>query len=145
MGRWLAREGPLPDLVLCSDASRALETWEGVAGQLDGAPPATVEPRLYLADVPALLARIREVPDDVGTLLVVGHNPGMQSLAVALVGQVDEGAPREADRLARKMSTGSLARIAFAAGSWKDVASGAGILERYVRPKDLPEAGKLKL
>jgi phosphohistidine phosphatase len=145
MGRWLGREGPAPDLVLCSDAARALETWEAVAAHLDATPRVTVEPRIYMADVPTLLTCIQETPDDVGTLLVVGHNPGMQDLAVTLAAEVDENAVREADRLARKMPTASLARIAFGAESWRDVTAGAGILERFVRPKDLPQAGKLKL
>jgi phosphohistidine phosphatase len=85
-GQWLASHGGRIDLVIVSPARRARETWELVRAQLASAPPARVDDRVYLASAELLLDVVREVPDEVGTVLLVGHNPGMERLASLVAG-----------------------------------------------------------
>jgi phosphohistidine phosphatase len=79
----------VPELVLCSTARRARETLERIEPAL-GRAPVRVERELYGASARELLARLRRLPDDVGSVLVIGHNPGMHELAVELAGSVPE-------------------------------------------------------
>lgn len=132
MGAYLASEGLHPDLALISPARRTRETWEAVAAAL-GAVPSEIVPTIYEAPPEALLAAIRARPDAAGTLILVGHNPGLETLADSLVA----GGPREArDRMAKGFPTASLAVIVFEAEDWRAVGRN-GRLERFIRPKDL--------
>ncbi|MEY9952854.1 histidine phosphatase family protein [Leifsonia sp. EB34] len=83
-GRWLAAHADPIGLALVSPARRARETWELVSAQLAAAPPARFDDRVYAASADALLDVVRDVPDDVGTVILVGHNPGMEELASLL-------------------------------------------------------------
>lgn len=88
-GRWLGQHGYTPDVVVCSTARRARQTWELAADGLAEAAPGTepavrFESRVYDATVLGLLMLIREFPEDRRTVLVVGHNPGLAELAVGL-------------------------------------------------------------
>lgn len=89
VGRWLGKHGYVPDAVVCSTARRARETWDlaaaGLAEAVPGAaPPVRYEPRVYEATVLGLLMLVREFSDELGTVLIVGHNPGLAELAVGL-------------------------------------------------------------
>jgi phosphohistidine phosphatase len=84
VGRWLARSGYLPDAVVCSTARRARQTWELAAGQLAAPPDPRLEPRVYEATVLGLLMLVRELSDELRTVALVGHNPGLAELAVGL-------------------------------------------------------------
>jgi phosphohistidine phosphatase len=99
LGPWLHQAGLAPDAVLVSPARRAAQTWELVGAPLAHTPTPTVEPRIYDNTVEALLAAIRETPDDVATLAVVGHNPSIGELAAVLDdGQGSPDARRDVDR-----------------------------------------------
>jgi phosphohistidine phosphatase len=122
-----------PDLVLCSPARRAVQTWEGVG---PGVPPDTaveIDEAIYDADGDELLARLRELPSGIGSLLVVGHNPGLQDLAVELVGSGDPGLR---ERLLTKFPTGALATIEVP-GEWRELTWGAATLVGFVVPREL--------
>jgi phosphohistidine phosphatase len=134
MGIYIADEGLAPDLVLCSAARRALQTWSVAARVAGIAPPVTEERALYMAEPEDLLARVRTVDDAVASLLVVGHSPGCERFACGLAGNRRSGDWR---RMAEKFPTGALAVIDLDAGSWRDIADGDGRLERFVTPKDL--------
>jgi phosphohistidine phosphatase len=86
MGRELARQSLRPDLALVSSARRTKRTWELLGLSADPAPSVIVSDRLYLAGPSELLSMLREVPDDVGTAMLVGHNPGLHALAIRLGG-----------------------------------------------------------
>ena len=92
-----------PELVLCSSARRARETLERIESALTGA-GVRVEGELYGASGRELLARLRWLPDDVGSVLVIGHNPGMQGLALEFAAPAPE--------LAGKFPTAALAALA---------------------------------
>lgn len=92
VGSWLAERDLVPDLVLCSDAVRAAQTWEAAADALPGPVPVRAEPRLYEASAASVVNLLAETSDDVRTLLVVGHEPVMSATAGALAGPGSDGA-----------------------------------------------------
>ena len=96
--------------------------------------PRRDEGSIYEARPAAILDIVRQTPPDVGTLLLVGHNPGFQDLAVELVGGGDEDAVA---RLRAKFSTAGLAVIEFDVPRWSDVSAGSGRLQRFVTPKSI--------
>jgi phosphohistidine phosphatase len=121
------------DLVLCSPARRTRETWAGIRAGLPSTPEVRFVPDVYEATANGLLHLLREVDRDVGTVLLIGHNPGMAQLAERLVGGGDATA---LDRLEQGFPTGGLATLSLPV-EWADLAPSAARLEEYVRPRDL--------
>jgi phosphohistidine phosphatase len=85
-GRWLATHLDSIDLAIVSPATRARSTWELASAELAVAPPTRIDDRVYAATDDELLAVLRELPDDVATVVLVGHNPGLEELAARLTG-----------------------------------------------------------
>lgn len=138
LGRWLIGNGYVPDRVIVSTAERTRETWALARAGQTQLPPGDSEPRIYEAPPWQLLNVIRETGDDVATLLLVGHNTGIEDLAAGLIAAGPEDQRR---RLSRKYPTGGLAIIDCAAHSWRDVGAGSGTLVAFIVPRDLdPEA-----
>ena len=69
--------GTSPQLVLCSSAVRAVQTWEAVRGGLPDDLELEIEDGLYGASSESLLSRLNDVPDSVSTAMLVAHNPGI--------------------------------------------------------------------
>ena len=140
VGRELRAQGIGFDAVIASPAARVVETLEDVAkGYGEPIRPAYDE-RAYLASAATLLELVQEADDGADRLLLVGHNPGLEALALMLTPEEGENGLRDA--LAVKYPTGTVAQIAFEVEHWRDVAAGAGHLERFIRPRDLdPELG----
>ena len=140
IGGWIGRNPPFPDCVLVSPAVRSQQTWEiAWEAMKDLAPEPQVEllPELYGAGPSQLLQAIREASDtDPKRLMLVGHNPGMHELALALVGSGD-AAGRKA--LADNLPTSGLAVFDFAADDWTDVAFRRGRLALFVTPRLLKQ------
>ena len=140
IGGWIGRHPPFPDSVLVSPAVRAHQTWEAALGAMkDLIPQPKVEllPELYGADPSLLLQIIRSASSaDPQRLLVIGHNPGMHELALALTGSGD-AAGRKA--LADNLPTSGLAIFDFAIDDWADVAFRHGKLVLFVSPKVLKQ------
>ena len=132
--RYMAGANVAPTLVLCSSARRAVMTWEGVRSVLPEAAVVEIEGRLYAAPGDRLLERLRRVPDDVGGVLLVAHNPGLHTLAVSLVGDGDDALSQE---LATALPTGALVTLTVPC-SWSDLAPGSATLQDYVVPRQLP-------
>ena len=132
MARHMRDEGVAPQLVLCSPALRTRQTLERIEPAL-GKRLVQVEPSLYGAGVGVLLEHVRAVPETIDSVLVIGHNPGLQDLAVGLA------RPGPATQeLAAKFPTAALATLAFR-GRWADLDAGAAELVGYVRPRDLEQ------
>jgi phosphohistidine phosphatase len=107
IGRWLAEQQLVPDRVVVSPARRAGQTWQRAASGLAGAPDPVQDERVYANSREDLLAVVRDTPDSVRTLAIVGHNPGMQEFAIGFDdGTGDEAARRE---VTGKYPTGGLA------------------------------------
>jgi phosphohistidine phosphatase len=116
-----------PELVLCSTALRTRQTLAALLPVLPGDVEVRLEDELYGASLDGLLARLREVDDSVGAVLVIGHNPTLHALALALTGRGDA-----LDRF----PTGALATVAVAE-PWAELGEGAGELEGFVVPREL--------
>ena len=134
MGVYLRDEDLVPDLVLCSAARRAAETWEIVAHELPRAPAVEHDPAFYMVPAERLLRRLRKLPAAVRTVLVVGHEGGVDVLARRLVG---DGAAPLRKRLGEKYPTAALVAIAVTLDDWAALADKTGTLTRFAAPKDL--------
>ncbi len=134
MADYIMRSACKPDAVLCSTATRALATFEPLKVRLAGSVPVDYRDRLYHAMPDVMLEEIRATDDAVRTLLLVGHNPGLVLLAMALAEDpenpvallVENGVP-----------TGGLVVFDFIIESWKDVSEGRGRSVLFTRPRDL--------
>lgn len=145
MGRWLRTAGHLPDRVLCSTARRARETWQLMQSGLQATPPAAFDNGVYEASAGRLLELIRQAPPPTRTLLVVGHDPAIQELALALAVTVPARPARTGgdvvpsamlDRMRAKFPTAAIAVLEFT-GSWNLLAPGSARLACFVTPRDL--------
>ena len=136
IGRHLRAEGIEFDRVVASPAVRVMETLDAVETGLGRKLAPQWDRRLYLASAETLIDVMRELPDEVARILIVGHNPGLEDLVLTLT--LDEaGALRDA--VEEKYPTASLAQMTFAQG-WDGVAAGTATLTRFVRPRDLDPA-----
>ncbi|MCL8018042.1 histidine phosphatase family protein [Streptomyces sp. AS02] len=124
-GRMLAEADCLPDLALCSTAARARGTWELASAEWGTPPPVRHDRRLYAADVPDLLEVVHEVPPEVETLLLVGHNPGLEDLVLALAG---DGLDDTLDEVRTKFPTSAIAVLAWHGATWRSLAPGTALL-----------------
>ena len=120
-GRWLAGNVGAIDLALVSPATRTRETWQLAAGELGVAVPVRVDDRMYPGSAPALLRVLHELPDESGTVVLVGHNPGVEDLVERLTGR---WVP---------MPTSALAVVDLA-GSWDTAGDGSSALRTHGRP-----------
>jgi phosphohistidine phosphatase len=119
-----------PAQVLCSTARRTRETLEGI----DPGGERLIEAGLYQADAEQLLERLRRVSDDVDSVMVIGHNPAMQTLVLRLADQSEDGSRLEA--VQRKFPTGALATLTFDC-VWSELEPGCAQLTAFIKPKSL--------
>jgi len=133
LAAYVRAHGIAPALVLCSSAVRARETLAGV----DPGGEQLIEPELYSANAQRVLERLRRVPDVTESVMVVGHNPTLQLLVLALANPGATPAERsELESVGYKFPTGALAILDFE-GRWSELAFGGADLLAMVRPKEL--------
>jgi len=135
LGREMDARGLTFDRVVASPAARVAETMAGLEEGHGRKIGASYDERVYLATAATLLDIVHEADDAAGRLLIVGHNPGLERLALLL-----SGAGKLRDALAIKYPTGALAEISLPVTRWRDVEAGAGRIERFIRPRDLEPA-----
>lgn len=132
--------GLSPDVVMVSSARRTLQTLEAISPFPD---TPLIEPMddLYLAPWPRMLELLRKAPETARSVMLIGHNPGLQDLSLALAGAgaMAGSAAAAARRMAEGFPTCALAEFTIAA-RWPDLAEGGGRLVRFLVPADLPEA-----
>ncbi len=136
MGQWLKAQKLKPDLVLCSTATRVSETLALLQPNLPPETPVKSLEALYMAlprEILTVLAKVKE-KDKVETLMVIGHNPGIGSLAHWLAGQGDK---RALERMKEKFPTGAIAVIDFDISSWRDLDGEQGNLRQFMTPREL--------
>jgi phosphohistidine phosphatase len=136
IGRAIAKLSFVPGLAMVSAALRTRQTWDLASAQLGRAVPARFEEGLYAASEKTILEFIRAAPDEAETLMVVGHNPGLERLARSFAKSGDADAIR---RVEKKYPTCGLAVIELPVNHWKDAAPPAGRLEMFLTPKTLDE------
>jgi phosphohistidine phosphatase len=138
VGLEMKAQGLAFDLVLASPARRVIETLEEVTAAFGPLEP-EYDQRLYLASTATLLEIVRASPDGAQRLLVVGHNPGLEELALCLSSRDDGGLRGEVEL---KYPTGTMAQIGLPVERWAEVNEGIGRIDRFIRPRDLdPELG----
>jgi phosphohistidine phosphatase len=140
IGEHMRTAGVRPDQVLCSSARRARETLDGVSpgGEV------MIESELYNASCGEVIERLRRVPDQTSSVMVIGHNPTMQMLVLRLAGANSPDRARgtepvgasDAREVQRKFPTGALATLSFDC-DWSELGPGCARLAAYVRPKAL--------
>jgi phosphohistidine phosphatase len=131
MGEYIRGLTGTPDAIITSDAVRSVQTAEIVAPATGFTGELTIDPRIYEADLPTLLALVLEIPNDVAIALLVGHNPGFEELSGALAG-IDPDDVR--------LPTAGLAHVEFDDDAWDRAFNGSGRLRGIMTPKLLAEA-----
>lgn len=134
VGRLLDERGWLPDFAIVSPAKRTRQTWKCVAGELAAIPPVRFAEELYEATAETILSVVKETPPEVGRLLVVGHNPGLEDLAAMLSGKTSDA--QALARMREKFPTAALARFTVE-GGWPELAAGSGVLTGFVLPREI--------
>jgi phosphohistidine phosphatase len=140
MGRFAAKQGMAFDQMISSPAVRCAETLDGFFvgyGQ-------TIEPswdrRIYLASSATLIDVIRETPATTVSLIMVGHNPGLEDVILDTV--PDDGSSPLRALVEAKFPTASIAVLALESDSWTDLGKAPVKLVAFTRPRDLdPQLG----
>ena len=131
MAEHLGRKGIAPELVLCSPARRTRETLARIEPGLGRNPDVRIDSELYAASAAALLEVLHEVPDEVESVMLIGHNPGIQELALSLA-----RGGHEIPRLRSKFPTAALVTLELN-GTWRELAPGSAELVSFVKPKEV--------
>jgi len=129
MGELVREYGLIPDVVISSDAVRARQTAEAVAESARYEGDILLDQNLYMAGPADILSRLRTVRKDIETLMIVGHNPGLEELVERLTGK------------AQDLPTAALVQIVLPIDQWRDLKlSTRGTLMGHWRPKELNPA-----
>ncbi len=123
-----------PALILCSPARRARDTYILLADAFPRRCEVRFEYGLYEAGSQALLKRLRRVENKVPSVMMIGHNTGIEHLALALTSGTDT---KPLKRMREKYPTLALASIEIKKGTWSTAGPGCGRLSDYVIPRDL--------
>jgi phosphohistidine phosphatase len=136
MAACIAREGLVPDRVLCSAARRTRDTLNLAIGAWEPRPAVEYADALYMVGPDMLLRAVRAAPADARRLMVIGHNPGLEAFALMLTGHCDA---RMRSAMATKFPTAAFAAIDFDAADWSGIAPRQGWLTHFVTPRQLDE------
>ncbi len=133
VGRYLAQRPVRLDLALCSTAQRTRQTWALVAAELDDPPEAEFDEALYLCSGAALQQRLRELPVEAETVMIIGHNPGLHETALFYGGG---GNGDVIGQLLLDFPPAGLVALQFD-HPWAALSQHAGYLQFVVTPRDL--------
>jgi phosphohistidine phosphatase len=126
MGELVRERGLIPDVVISSDAVRARLTAEAVAEAARYAGEILLNRRLYMASPADIRSLLRTVPEEAGSVMIVGHNPGLEELVAQLTGERQD------------LPTAALAQIVLPIDQWRGLKpSTRGTLAGHWRPKEL--------
>lgn len=133
-GRALKSLGITPDLILCSTSRRTRQTLDLLLPglSLKSKPKTKFDDALYLATASDLLDQIGEIDSAHACVLLIGHNPGLHSLAVSLAGS---GETKDLERIADKYPTAAISVLTFERPEWRKARPGSGKLEAFWTPK----------
>ncbi len=132
MAAFLAQNGLAPDLILCSSARRTRETLDLALPAFKTRPRVEFDETLYHAVAPVMIGLIQQTPEEIRNLMILGHNPGLQALAIDLVGAGDTELRRA---VTRKFPTAAIAVIAFDVPDWAGIKPRGGTLTLFATPK----------
>ncbi len=135
MGRHMLEIGLAPDYVLCSTAVRTRETAAIALAELGRTDlPIDYDGALYAAEASALMKRLASIAGDVRHVLVIGHNPGLQELALMLMGSSNAPELRE---ITEKLPTAALVVLELGITEWSEISAGCGSLVHFMTPRKL--------
>jgi phosphohistidine phosphatase len=134
MGEYLRLADIQPGLVVCSAALRTGQTLERVLPTIGKDAVVKHYRGLYRVGPQAMLNRLHRTPNDVRSVMLVGHNPGMQTLTQRLAGV---GPEPDLERLAKNFPTGALAILVYRGRSWEELGEASCELHSLVAPRDL--------
>lgn len=129
-----------PDLILCSPAIRARETYICIAEAFAKDTEVRFEHGLYMAGSQELLKRLRKVDSKISSVMMIGHNTGLEHLALALTSGTES---KHLARMREKYPTLAMACIKIKKGKWSSAGPGCAKLEEFVTPRNL-KRGKRK-
>lgn len=136
MGRKAAADGLSPERLIASPAVRVIQTLDGFREGITTLPEQEWDRRIYLASSATLLDVIRETDNVIETLMLAGHNPGLEDLILDLV--ADDGASPLRAEVEVKFPTASLAVLQWEGDDWASLDNKAGVrLTALTRPRDL--------
>lgn len=126
MGEWLASEGVIPDVILCSSAERAKQTVEFLLQTLPFEDEILYSRELYHAGDEMFSQELSKLSDEIETAMIVGHNPGMEDAVENYCGEW------------HRMPTAAVARIVFPIMQWEEILDvEEGDLGDIWRPKEI--------
>jgi phosphohistidine phosphatase len=140
MGRYMRGEALTFDQITASPAVRVTETLDAMFDGYGRRLSPVWDRRVYLASEATLLEVVQETDDAIGTLMLAGHNPGIEELVLLLSTAEGEEEIAARDSVEEKYPTAAVAELRFDVASWAEVAEGGGHLVRFVRPRDLDPA-----
>jgi phosphohistidine phosphatase len=131
VAEYLRRKGINPTLVLCSPSVRTRETLAAIEPSLGEGAAVELAAELYYAPE-GVLDRLRALPESVESVMLIGHNPGLQELACVLAARGPD-----LPRLKEKFPTAALATLAVRPERWSALGPGEAELVDYVVPREL--------
>ncbi len=134
VARELKARLPAIDAVLASPAARVRETLDRLQATYGALPPVRFEQSLYLAEPDAIMRLVQTLANELQTALVVGHNPGLHSLVLAL----SEPNDRLRAELVTNLPTGAAAVLELPVTEWSDVRLGTAGIAALILPRNLP-------
>ena len=132
MGRRIRELVGAVDVVVVSPTQRTQETWALINEELGHTGPVLTDPRVYDAWGAHMLDLVRELPQDAGTVMILGHEPGVSELVLSLAGSARDDLR---DLVATKFPTCAVALL-HADRPWADFAPGCAALQTFTTPKD---------
>lgn len=135
LAAFLKEQAIKPSRILCSTARRARDTLAPILAAYDAPPVVDYDERLYMATAPRLLKIVQGLSNADDMVLVIGHNPGLHALALALAMGPTDGDRQAHQDLANKFPTGAMAILRFSTDSWRKVDPHCGALADFIRPK----------
>jgi phosphohistidine phosphatase len=135
VAKWIERHALLPDVALVSTARRTQETWQVAEGIIGARTTTLNQEALYLASPGEILNQLAGVTDNIDTVIVVAHNPGLENLSQFLAG--DDSNTTALEHMRRGFPTAALAVFELAGDSWSNLANDGARLAEFVLPRDL--------
>lgn len=135
MGEHVRDTGRMFERVIASPAVRVAETIEYASTAWGRSFPVEWDRRIYLASSATLIDLLRELAGDPASVLMIGHNPGLEDLIFDLV--PDDGTSPLRDVVEAKFPTATYAVMELAIDRWDEIANGCARLIELTRPRDL--------
>ena len=137
IAQWLAHRKHLPDTILCSSSRRTRETVEQMRKAVPDLPEAAIEPTLYHAAPGTMLERLKELPASAETAMLVGHQPGLGSLARLMS---DGREKRRCRRAYEHFPTAAAAVLELDIDDWSELDVAKARFVDFAKPRELMDA-----